>query len=206
MSSARLLAPKATSMLGSTSVRAAARPALRSNMQLQMTYAQRGISGEIRQSTLSLLYSPSERRMLIRHCHSRRRTSSPKQQRRQVTLPSRQAPTNPQVRRRWSSIPSSIPPILLRARQRSRRSRSTSRYRSRYHWSCWCRCRYRYCVRVFDHRCCPQPKLARTAVLVCHSGFRLRGSYRIIRAHGCLHDSLHLNGFRVIASDMVGEC
>ncbi|KAL9024260.1 MAG: hypothetical protein Q9180_007955 [Flavoplaca navasiana] len=45
MSSARLLAPKATSMLGSTSVRAAARPALRSNMQLQMTNAQRGISG-----------------------------------------------------------------------------------------------------------------------------------------------------------------
>ncbi|KAL8905693.1 MAG: hypothetical protein Q9171_006569 [Xanthocarpia ochracea] len=45
MSSTRLLAPKATSMLGSTSVRAAARPALRSNLQLQMTTAQRGISG-----------------------------------------------------------------------------------------------------------------------------------------------------------------
>ncbi|KAI4257648.1 MAG: hypothetical protein L6R42_005523 [Xanthoria sp. 1 TBL-2021] len=44
MSSARLLAPKATSMLGSTSARAAARPALRSNLQLQMTNA-RGISG-----------------------------------------------------------------------------------------------------------------------------------------------------------------
>ncbi|KAL8858776.1 MAG: hypothetical protein Q9178_004693 [Gyalolechia marmorata] len=45
MSSTRLLAPKATSMLGSTSVRAAARPALCSNLQLQMTTAQRGISG-----------------------------------------------------------------------------------------------------------------------------------------------------------------
>ncbi|KAL8789418.1 MAG: hypothetical protein Q9213_001175 [Squamulea squamosa] len=45
MSSARLLAPKATSMLGSTSARAAGRPALRSNLQLQMINAQRGISG-----------------------------------------------------------------------------------------------------------------------------------------------------------------
>ncbi|KAI4243210.1 MAG: hypothetical protein L6R40_003578 [Gallowayella cf. fulva] len=45
MSSARLLAPKATAMLGSTSARAAARPALRTNLQLQMTNAQRGISG-----------------------------------------------------------------------------------------------------------------------------------------------------------------
>ncbi|KAL8988163.1 MAG: hypothetical protein Q9169_008602 [Polycauliona sp. 2 TL-2023] len=42
MSSARLLAPKATSMLGSTSARAAARS---NTMQLQMTNAQRGISG-----------------------------------------------------------------------------------------------------------------------------------------------------------------
>ncbi|KAI4120506.1 MAG: hypothetical protein LQ338_006971 [Usnochroma carphineum] len=45
MSSARLLAPKATSMLGSTSVRAAARPAFRSNLQLQLTNSQRGLSG-----------------------------------------------------------------------------------------------------------------------------------------------------------------
>ncbi|KAL8720316.1 MAG: hypothetical protein Q9225_002803 [Loekoesia sp. 1 TL-2023] len=45
MSSARLLAPKATSMLGSTSARAAARPAFRSNLQLQVTNSQRGISG-----------------------------------------------------------------------------------------------------------------------------------------------------------------
>ncbi|KAL8805261.1 MAG: hypothetical protein Q9223_006359 [Gallowayella weberi] len=45
MSSARLLAPKATAILGSTSARAAARPALRPNLQLQMTNAQRGISG-----------------------------------------------------------------------------------------------------------------------------------------------------------------
>ncbi|KAL8676783.1 MAG: hypothetical protein Q9186_006731 [Xanthomendoza sp. 1 TL-2023] len=45
MSSTRLLAPKAIAMLGSTSARAAARPALRSNLQLQMTNAQRGISG-----------------------------------------------------------------------------------------------------------------------------------------------------------------
>lgn len=40
MSSARLLAPKASSMLGS-----AARPAFRSNLQLQLTNSQRGISG-----------------------------------------------------------------------------------------------------------------------------------------------------------------
>ncbi|KAI4289706.1 MAG: hypothetical protein L6R35_001034 [Caloplaca aegaea] len=45
MSSARLLAPKATAMLGSTSARAAARPALRSNLQLQLTNSQRGLSG-----------------------------------------------------------------------------------------------------------------------------------------------------------------
>ncbi|KAL9599943.1 MAG: hypothetical protein Q9219_003505 [cf. Caloplaca sp. 3 TL-2023] len=45
MSSARLLAPKASSMLSSTSVRAAARPAFRSNLQLQLTNSQRGISG-----------------------------------------------------------------------------------------------------------------------------------------------------------------
>ncbi|KAL8981498.1 MAG: hypothetical protein Q9177_005549 [Variospora cf. flavescens] len=45
MSSARLLAPKATAMLSSTSARAAARPALRSNLQLQLTNSQRGLSG-----------------------------------------------------------------------------------------------------------------------------------------------------------------
>ncbi|KAL8974593.1 MAG: hypothetical protein Q9197_001161 [Variospora fuerteventurae] len=45
MSSARLLAPKATAMLGSTSAKAAARPALRSNLQLQLTNSQRGLSG-----------------------------------------------------------------------------------------------------------------------------------------------------------------
>ncbi|KAI4095750.1 MAG: hypothetical protein Q9206_002963 [Seirophora lacunosa] len=45
MSSARLLAPKATAMLGSTSARTAARPALRSNLQLQLTNSHRGLSG-----------------------------------------------------------------------------------------------------------------------------------------------------------------
>ncbi|KAI4245384.1 MAG: hypothetical protein LQ352_006572 [Teloschistes flavicans] len=42
MSSARILAPKAASFI---SARAAARPALRSNLQLQLTNSQRGISG-----------------------------------------------------------------------------------------------------------------------------------------------------------------
>ncbi|KAI4114142.1 MAG: hypothetical protein LQ345_005027 [Seirophora villosa] len=45
MSSARLLAPKATAMLGSTSARTAARPALRSNLQLQLTNSHRALSG-----------------------------------------------------------------------------------------------------------------------------------------------------------------
>ena len=133
----------------------------------------------------------------------RRRTSTSKQQRRQVAFPGRQASTDPQDRRRWPLVPSSLPPILLRARQRSRRSRSTSRNRSRYHWSCWCRRRYRYRVRLFDHRCRPQPKPAGTAVLIRHPGVRLRGSHRLVRAHGCLHDSLHLDGYEVIGR--VGE-
>lgn len=53
MSSARLLAPKATAMLGSTSARTAARPALRSNLQLQLTNSHRGLSGTCQPITRS---------------------------------------------------------------------------------------------------------------------------------------------------------
>ncbi|KAL9011951.1 MAG: hypothetical protein Q9173_003248 [Seirophora scorigena] len=45
MSSARLLAPKATAMLAFTSARTAARPALRSNLHPQLTNSHRALSG-----------------------------------------------------------------------------------------------------------------------------------------------------------------
>ncbi|KAL8688306.1 MAG: hypothetical protein Q9218_005748 [Villophora microphyllina] len=67
MSSARILAPKAASMI---SARAAARPALRSNLQLQLTNSQRGISGVGRalhnNSAAKSPFQPAKRQQILK--------------------------------------------------------------------------------------------------------------------------------------------
>lgn len=196
MSSARILAPKAASMLASTSARAAARPALRSNLQLQLMNSQRGISGmpfliEF-QSPFPLFIESYTEALTQLSSLPRCRPHSPAHQ--PQRLPNHQAPKPPQDHLRLWPI---HPPVQFRARQRPRRSRSTSRYRSRDHRSCRCRCRYRNGFRLLNHGRRSQPELEGTVVQLCDFGVRVCGGYGSVRAHGCVHDSLYLDEIEI---------
>ena len=115
----------------------------------------------------------------------------PAQQCRQIPLPNPEASTSQQCLQGFLRA-SNGAPVLLRARWSLGHRWRKRRYRSRYNRSCWCRCGYRNGLWVLDHRCGSQPKYEGTIVRVCYFGFRLCWSYWVVRAHGGIHDPLHL--------------
>ena len=213
MSSASLLSAKVASMAAATSAKAAGRSGFK------LANSQRGLSGELPLLLLSLIASiPSLIPMMrcslhpaiIAHPHSieryhwltppnRLRPHLPTQHRPKpkIALPRlRPSHRSHQHGRPPAHHPPNRTPLYERTRHGPGRSRPEHRYRSGDDRPRGSRCRYRNRLRRPGHRNRPQPGFEVPAVCVRHLGVCVCRGHWLVRSHGGVHDSLHLDGLR----------